>query len=207
VEHSNENHPVWDVYNEYRTARLNIKYLEKQLIYLRRKNSIIEFSLAFSASSGFASLWIWQGAIGGVIWKVIGLITAVLAIVKPILKLPNKISEKEELLTGYKTLHYDLEKIIRLINQTHNYDENLQKQFNESMERKGILVLKDNESTDEKLRNQCESEVIKELPSNQFYIPRSDLNAKPKSTSSKSSTTKTTTTTKINASTTVANSN
>lgn len=204
MEQPNENHPVWDVYNEYRTARLNIKYLGKQLIYLRRKNSIIEISLALSASSGFASLWLWQGAIGGVIWKTIGAITTTLAIVKPILKLPSKISEKEELLTGYKTLHYDLEKIIRFINQTHNYDENLQKQFNESMERKGILVLKDNESIDEKLRNQCELEVIKELPANQFYIPRSDRNAKSKTTSSKSSTTKSTAT-KINASATASN--
>jgi hypothetical protein len=43
-----ENHPVWDVYDEARTARLNVRYYERQLASLRRKNISLEVIIALS---------------------------------------------------------------------------------------------------------------------------------------------------------------
>ena len=74
-------HPVWDVYNEYRTARFSVRYYEKQLANLRRKNFFIEFILAASVSSGVVGLWLWETAVGGIIWKILVTLAAILAII------------------------------------------------------------------------------------------------------------------------------
>jgi hypothetical protein len=184
-----EEHPVWDVYDEFRTARLNVKYLETQLGYLKKCNLIIESVLAFSASSSIAGLWFWESLFGGYLWKIIGSITAILAILKPILKLSDRIVKKEELLLGYKTLHHDLEKIKILISQVQKYDDNLKKQFLDVLERKKELVQKNIEPLNKKIRDKCQAEVINELPTNHFYIPRSDVNVRSKQTSTESAAT------------------
>jgi len=166
------NHPVWSVYDEYRTARLNIRYLEKQLKSLQRKNFWIEFLLAISASSSVAGLWLWENAIGGYAWKIIGLIAAFLAILKPIVKLTEKIQHKSEVLSTYRGLEHELHKIKILITQYNKYDDSLKKQFLAALDLKGELIEKyTEENIDQKLRNECEKIVYTELPPNSFFIP------------------------------------
>lgn len=187
-----EEHPVWDVYDQYRTARLNLKYYQIQLNYLKRWNLAIETILAISASSSVAGLWFWEGLYGGYLWKIIGSIAAILAVIKPVLNLSDKINKKEELIIGYKGLHHDLEKISILVNQNQAYSEDLKKQFLDALDRKGVLIQKDNDTkVNRKLRDRLQLEVIDELPIKHFYIPRSDINARKKSTPPKSATTAT----------------
>jgi hypothetical protein len=182
----NSEHPVWDVYDQYRTARLNVKYYQVQLNSLKGWNSTIEIILAISASSSIAGLWFWEGFYGGYLWKIIGSIAAVLAVLKPILKLPDKISRKEEILIGYKALHHDLETISILVRQNQIYDGDLKKQFLDALDRKGALIQKDNDTKlNKKLRDKLQVEVKNELPTNHFYIPRSDISDRSKSTSSR----------------------
>src|SRR5258708_289729 len=105
----NSDNPVIDVYNQFRTARLNVKYLEAKLRNWRRQNFWMEFLIAVSASSSAATAWFFQGDVGTWFWKILTGITALLAIAKPLLKLPEKIRRSEEMLGGYKTLDFDLE--------------------------------------------------------------------------------------------------
>lgn len=185
----NEEHPVWDVYDQYRTTRLNVKYHQAKLDYLKKWNYITEIILALSTSSSIAGLWFWEGVLGGYLWKIIGSVAAVIAILKPILKLPDKIGKKEEILVGYKALHHDLEKILILISQNKTYDAELKKHFLDALDRKGAIVKRDNDTkVNKKLRDKLQTEVINELPTNNFYIPRSDKSARSRSISSKPTT-------------------
>lgn len=170
---SKKRHPVIDVYDQYRTARLNVKYLECKLSSLKSANFCIELLIAISASSTVAGIWVLQNPVGQIFWKIIIGITAILAVAKPLLGWSDKIQKKEELLIGYRSLDYDIQKIIWLINQRQEYNAELQEKFLQAMEKKGLLVkIVEDTRVDEKLRKKCFNQVLQELPAKNFFIPK-----------------------------------
>ena len=165
-------HPVVDVYNQYRTARLNVRYLEAELKRRRKYVFWVEFLIAVSASSSAATAWFFQGAIGSILWKALSGLTALLTIAKPLLKLSDKIRRGEEMLVGYKALDFDLERLTISIRERKAYDDELKKQFAVALEKKGRLMQADKESEpDEALLNECYEKVLRELPEDSFYVP------------------------------------
>lgn len=167
-------HPVWNVYDLYRTARLNVKYYSARLTCLERLNSVMELILSISApSSAVAGLFFWDTSIGSVIWKILGIITAFTAVSKPLLKLTKKIKQFEEIITGYQVLEHDLSVIKISIEEKQSYDKSLQKEFKKTLDRKKILTTKCPEHREyKKLKNRCTSEVTQELPVDIFFIPK-----------------------------------
>src|SRR5688572_7045953 len=77
-------HSVWDVYDDYRTAMMNVRIQKAYIQRLRSQNYLVEIPLAIVASSTVAGLWFWKGAAGGEAWKYVGVLAAFLAVVKPI---------------------------------------------------------------------------------------------------------------------------
>lgn len=172
---SNKN-DVMDVYNEYRTARLNIFYYEDRLHWLRFWNFWIELLLAFTVSSGFASLWIWNTAVGGYVWKILLAIASALAIAKPLLSLSEKIQQDSEVITKWRALHNDLQMLTYLISLKKRYDDDMQKQFLKLLGDKFAI----NEPTDQqnlKLVGKYWEVVNNELPIENFFVPEEQSNA------------------------------
>jgi hypothetical protein len=168
----NSNNPVIDVYNQLRTARLNVKYHEAKLRRWRRSNFWMELLIAISASSTAASAWFFQGTFGACLWKILTGVTAILAIAKPMLKLPDKIHRADELLAGYRMLDFDLERLTISIREKKCYNEEHKRQFSTALDRKRELLEEQKESEpDEKLLNQCYEKVLRELPAEEFYMP------------------------------------
>jgi hypothetical protein len=168
----NLQHPVWDIYDEYRTARLNVKINEYHLANYKKWNFLVEFILALTASSTVASFWFWQDAIGQTVWKYLSVITAVLAVLKPMLDLSGKIQKYSEILSDFKSLEHDFHKLTILINQQQRYDNAFKEQFYYLLDQKGFINQKTNEETIRKSKKQeFERQVINELPSHCFYIP------------------------------------
>ncbi|NQS90561.1 hypothetical protein HQ584_12325 [Patescibacteria group bacterium] len=167
-------HPAWNVYDLYRTARLNVKYYSARLTYLERLNFVMELILLISApSSAVAGLFFWDTPIGSKIWKILGIIAAVVAVSKPLLKLTEKIKQFEETITGYQILEHDLSVIKISIEEKQSYDKSLQKEFKKALERKRVLVTKCPEHREyKKLKNRCTLEVSQELPVDIFFIPK-----------------------------------
>ncbi len=143
----NLQHPVWDIYDEYRTARLNVKINEYQLAIFKRYNFGIEFILALTASSSVASFWFWQSATGQIAWKFLSIITAILAVLKPMLNLSGKIQKYSEILTDFKSLEHDFHKLTILINQQQKYDIEFKDQFYYLLDQKRFINQKTNEET------------------------------------------------------------
>ncbi len=171
-QHRNLQHPVWDIYDEYRTARLNVKINEYQLANYKRWNFWIEFILALTASSSVASFWFWQNATGQIVWKYLLVITAILAVLKPMLNLSGKIQKFSEILTDFKSLEHDFHKLTILINQQQRYDPEFKDQFYYLLDQKRFINQKTNEGTIRKSKKrEFEDQVINELPATSFYIP------------------------------------
>jgi hypothetical protein len=166
-------HPVWNVYDEYRTARLNVKYYSTELARFETLNIGIDVILAITVpSSSIAALWFLNTPIGHVIWQYLGAISVILAVIKPFLKLPEKMRKYERTLTNYRALEHDLSSIVYDINQNKRYDETLQNKFREAFARKGRVKVEEPAiRINKRLRRKCFEEVIQELPADNFLVP------------------------------------
>src|SRR4030043_846554 len=171
----NRDNPVWDVYNEFRTARLNILYYSHQLRNLILINTTIEILIAIFTSSTIASIWFWKTDVGQCAWQIFGVISAILAILKPILKMTDTITKKSEIASAYRELDQDFLRLKIMINQEKKYDESLKKEFEILLKKKGEIVSKykdDDGPPSTRLLNRCFGQVNNELPVENFYIPK-----------------------------------
>ena len=170
---SQDSHPVWAVYDKLRTASLNVKYYSRRLVNLERQNFCIElFLMATAPSSAIAGLWFWQTETGKETWLVLGVVTAVLAVVKPLLGLTKRIRDLEGVLSDYRMLEYDLRELKSLIEQRQKYDAALQADFKRVGQRERSLVERTPESREVmRVKVLCEAEILKEYPIERFFVP------------------------------------
>ena len=104
-----EHHPVWVVYDLYKTARLNVKYYAARLNSIERQNFFIELIIAIAApTSAITGIWLLKTDAGQELWKYVAGVAAFAAELKPVLKLPAKIKLMEQCLAGYRSLEYDV---------------------------------------------------------------------------------------------------
>lgn len=166
-------HPVWGVYDLYRTARLNVKYYSARLNQFEKYNFTLELILLISApSSAIAGLWFWNTSGGEIVWKFLGVLAAIVAVLKPLLGLNRRIKAYEEVLAGYRALDHDLYEIKEMVAQKQKFDKELQTDFRKALKRKGVLVNKNPETVQKKnLKTRLVREVNNELPPEQFYVP------------------------------------
>lgn len=168
-----EHHPVWSVYDLYRTSRLNVKYYSAKLH--RAENEIFWMDcilLITAPSSSIAGFWFLQNPVGEYSWKILGAIAAIIAILKPLLNRTKKVKNYEELRAGYRAFEHDLHVIKENIIQKRSYDLDLQNEFQKALKRIGILKNKEVDSEEDKaLKIKFTKEVLTELPTDQFYIP------------------------------------
>ena len=167
-------HPVWDVYDLYRTAKLKVCYYSIKLRRYLWMNYCLEICLALTASSSaVAALWFWNTPTGQVIWRGLLIVSAFLAVIKPVIKLTEKIRKYEEVLSGYRILENDLMKITVMIKQSMNYEILHRSKLFEAIDRHGELVQKSPElQTNDKLLAECQNRVKTELPAEKFFIPK-----------------------------------
>ena len=170
---STENHPVWTLYDKLRTARLNVKYFGMRLQQYEMYNFYIELLLLVTApSSAIAGLWYWQTEIGQYIWQIMGVSAAIAAVIKPLLSLTKRIKDYESILSGYRTLEYDLMEIKSLVEENNKYDSFMKKELRKASQREKSLISRNPESYEnKKIKSICEEEVRKELPLECFIVP------------------------------------
>jgi hypothetical protein len=166
--------PVWDIYDEFCTARLNVKDHSVKLAHRKNLNTAIELTLAIATpSSAAAALWFWDTQFGRPVWQYVGALAVILAVTKPILRLTDKIQAYEERLTGYRQLECELHAIALRISQKRRYDRAAKARFDEAVKKKGALAEKPLElNPDKRLIRTLRLEIETELPPENFYIPQ-----------------------------------
>lgn len=170
---SQNDHPVWSVYDRLRSARLSVKYYCRRLEGAERLNFWLDFLLLVTApTSAVAGLWFWHTEAGQLTWKLLAIPAAVAAILKPLLHLTKKIKDYEGVVSGYRVLEYDLHEIKIGIEQKRKFDAQLQADFKRAQQRERALVSKTPESREiSRIKRICQAEVIKELPVDAFFVP------------------------------------
>jgi hypothetical protein len=168
-----EDSPVWDVYDEFRTTRLNIKYYTVLLNTLQQRQNVIDIAIAISApGSAIAGFVFWNSDLGHWVWQVFAVVAALLAIIKPIIKINDQIDILKEIVSGYAALECDIEILIAEIKQFKKYDKNAVTKLVEILGKKSKLVQKTHVlPNDDQLLTRMEEEVKRELPKDSFYIP------------------------------------
>jgi hypothetical protein len=142
-------------------------------VTLERWNIALEFILAAAASgSAIAGLAFWSDPTGKVAWQIFSILAALIAVAKPLLKLPDKIRAHEAMVRGYRVLEHDLAQIQGDVQVRNAYDNELRKRFDSAMERLRSLKASDPEKREiRKLLRRCCEEVERELPARNFFLP------------------------------------
>jgi hypothetical protein len=167
-------HPVWDVYDEFRTARLSHKYYCGKLARLERSNFWLECVLAGTASgSAIAALTFWRTNDGKIAWTGLTILSALLAVIKPLVKLTDRIQRIDAVAVGYSLLDHDYHKLQIAISQDGKYTNEHQVRFRALLERGTELKKQESveRTIDETLRRKCSRAVENELPTTKFLIP------------------------------------
>ncbi len=171
---TDRDHPVWDVYDELRTARLTVKYYAAIRKRLETRVIAMEVIIASTASgSVIAGLAFWSASgAGRIVWQALAIVSAVLAVAKPMLRWSDKVQRLDELIVQYRGIDHELRKLEVAVRQAGAYGPALQQQFAAVLERKSELVLKEGtDPIDDKLRRHCREQVDKELPQSHFFVP------------------------------------
>lgn len=168
-------HPVWDVYDDYRTAMMNVRIQKACIERLRKQNYLVEIPLAIAASSTVAGLWFWQSAAGGQAWKYLGVVVALLAVLQPIMKIPEKIQQRGEILADLSVIENDLEKLVKHIAHCRKYDDPLFERYAGILDLKGEFKKKHQTGkylqSSKRLKRRCTAEVEQLHPGANFYVP------------------------------------
>lgn len=148
------------IYSDYRKAVMNHLYYQCRVEYLKKINLYYEIVLAVGASGTIAAWYVWQTPLGKAAWPIFAAVVAVLSILKPILKLPEKIEKLSKLQVGYKELYYELDKWKRVMEENKGLTPEVLKASAEAQERYRRLAIED-EAPDDKILTKCFEEVKK----------------------------------------------
>lgn len=172
-EERNLSHPVWNIYDLLKTARLNVLYYENKLINTERALITMQIVLAAAVpSSAIAGFKIWDFWLGEYAWEIFASFASFVAFIQPFLGLPKKTKKYSELVDGYKILFYDLKDIKEKIEEDKFYGNSHKKLFKAAKERRKKLEVRETGiKLDEKLRKKYQELVKKELPGKNFYLP------------------------------------
>jgi hypothetical protein len=168
-----QSHPVWEVYDLHRLARLRNKYYCAMLARAKRYNMGLEVFLATTVSgSAVGTLAFWSSPTGKSWWQALAALSAILAVAKPFLRLTDRIQEAEEMVTGYRLIEQRVSRLESSISNERSYSAPLRQRFVAIMDDLDALVLKQPKDKDAaSWIKKFSAEVNRELPSNNFFIP------------------------------------
>jgi hypothetical protein len=151
---------------------MNLKYYSYQLHLARRINFWVELILAFAASSAVGGLWLFESTWGGVAWRWLGAVAAILSVYQVVGKRADRIQSLEKRVSGFRALDFDLSRLVTRAQQRAAYDDELNNYFEAILDRKREIVLSyQDPSTNGKLLDRCMKEVLEEIPVDSLFVP------------------------------------
>lgn len=164
---------TWEVYNLWRTSKLNVLYYSTmQKRYTVTLKIFDIFLAAATPGSAIATFALWKSKTGGELWQAIIIVAAIVALIKPALNLTAIITKTDTILSGYKLMSYDLEELIKKIRRNGKYGNDETAIFDEINLRKRTLITQDPEiKSSFRLRNKFTIMINEELSQYDFYLP------------------------------------
>lgn len=171
--HPKRRHPVWDVYDEYRTVYYNVKAFARRLRQIRRLGFWMDLVLAvFTPTSAVAGLFFWDTAYGRLTWNVLISIAAVVAVAKPLLNLDEKSERILRASSGFTLLYHDLRRLVTSVSQHQDYLPAHRRAFSNILAKKRRLATEiPLASMSRREQETLYNEVNQELPVSRFFVP------------------------------------
>jgi hypothetical protein len=153
------------IYTNYRLAAMSREYYACRLSRFKQWNLGFEIVLAIGASSSAVAVWyIWKAQVGQLIWALISGLAAVLAILKPILRLPDAIERYSKLHVGYTELAYDYQMVVDEIKAHGGISHEMQEALTSAETRMKKLTMADDPKPSERLLRKCQNSVKRVVP-------------------------------------------
>ena len=97
--------------DELRNAALSRRYYGCLLIRTKRIVLTLDILVALSTSAAVAAWNLWQGGAGAYVWKILGALATLVAVIKPFLNLSKEVERYSDLVSGWTAVYYDLKEI------------------------------------------------------------------------------------------------
>jgi hypothetical protein len=169
-----ETHPVWEVYDALRTAKLNAEYFTVLLSRAKTKSRRLDTFLQVAVpSSAVGALPLWSDSYLSAVWGVLLSISAFLSVVKPFLRLTDSVQSYEAAIARFRTVEADLAEIRTEIAQAQAYSPDARARFllaSRALYRAREIEPK--EPPDTTLRNDIYDRITKEVPKESFFVPK-----------------------------------
>lgn len=167
-------HPVWVLYDEVRTACLNVKYYAHKLRSLERRSMGLDIFVAITTpGSTLSAFFVFKSDTGIVVWSIIAVLASIAATLKPILKYSEKIKALQQTVAGYQALAFDLREISNKVRTDQNYLRSHATSLEQALKKsRSLLTAPPDVEQDRKLRDALQIEVDEQFPIENFYIPK-----------------------------------
>jgi hypothetical protein len=171
-----DDHPAWCLYDLWRTARLNEAYYSARIHALETTNFVMEIAIAVTAPGGtISALWFWNTDLGSVLWKILLPVAAIVAVLKPLLNLVERIKKMETCLSGYRLLVYDSAALIEELKRKRDFDQELLVAYKSASDKVRLLITQNPETQERKwLKERITAHINSSLMDYKFFIPEGD---------------------------------
>jgi hypothetical protein len=160
------------LYDRYRTVALNQKYYGARMEMMKTRNLALEFAILIGSSGGAVAGWaVWQSALGAPAWAAITAVTAVLAILKPFLKLQDAVERYSKLWAAYGALRFDFQSLVESVPVRRGLSEPDLARAESTWAKVRELVASDDVHPARKLILACQDEVDREIPVSRLWLP------------------------------------
>ena len=161
------------LYDNLRTACFNKKYYGHQLAKTRRWNNASEFVLAITASgTGIGSWAVFQYQAGQIAWVVLAGVSALIAIVKPIVKWSDSVERYAKLHSEYSKLTVTLQAVAGQVRMQKEFTPELQKVYQTAQSTFSKLADDDDPSPNDTLLAALQQKVNQEIPPASLWMPK-----------------------------------
>jgi hypothetical protein len=164
------------IYTDYRNVRLSRDYYACRLAFFRRWNRFYEIILALGATGSVAAGWyIWKTSYGQPVWAVFSGLAAVLAIIKPILKIPEEVEKYSKLHTEYAVLTVVYQQLVDEIRESGGITPEMRERIAGASSHVKTLAPQDDPNPSEKLLRQCQMKIKKVVPGFKDWLPTNQM--------------------------------
>ena len=172
-EYTSQQADVARLHDLLRTSRLSQKYYAHRLKSYKAWMLWMDILTALAASSAFVGLAFLQEFAGGAV--VTGLVgtAALIAAIRPVLKMSDQIDRFSRLHYGWGKIHYELGDLLADIRRHDGVTASHQPTVVDISERFKALSLEDDPGPDRALVKKFQMEVSAEIPADRLWIPQS----------------------------------
>jgi hypothetical protein len=163
---------VENLYDLFRESRLNVKYYGKELARYQWWNVRIEVAAAIASSTTLLSLPLFSGSVGGkILTGLLGVVAAVLGVLKPVLNFSKRIERLSKLWAGYLSVFVSAQSIVRRVQLTRSVDSIQQDEIRSIHDKMDALCVEDDPCPKPKDLDRLQEEVENQYPLEEFWWP------------------------------------